>query len=142
MSFRLTSIILRETANFQAELNIEKLQKEPIKVEGQGNLFRFTKYNQDEKAVKGGSSIDFEAVFPKDFINVSGWKIKDETGERINKVFHSEKTTITPNGNVQLQGKLIFINEGKLPKELTITYDKVLKQDHNVQWEVPIQLEK
>ncbi|GIO00014.1 hypothetical protein J5TS2_06820 [Brevibacillus halotolerans] len=142
MSFRLTSIILRETANFQAELNIEKLQKEPIKVEGQGNLFRFTKYNQDEKAVKGGSSIDFEAVFQKDFINVSGWKIKDETGERINKVFHSEKTTITPNGNVQLQGKLIFINEGKLPKELTITYDKVLKQDHNVQWEVPIQLEK
>ncbi|MCR8964797.1 DUF4179 domain-containing protein [Brevibacillus halotolerans] len=142
MSFRLTSLFLRETANFQAKLNIEKLQKEPIKVEGQGNLFRFTKYNQDEKAVKGGSSIDFEAVFPKDFINVSGWKIKDETGERINKVFHSEKTTITPNGNVQLQGKLIFDNKGKLPKELTISYDKVLKQNHNVQWEVPFHLEK
>ncbi|MBG9774411.1 DUF4179 domain-containing protein [Brevibacillus laterosporus] len=147
MSFKLTSLILNEVADFQAKLNIEKLQKEPIKVEGQGNLFRFTKFNQDEKAAKGGSSIDFEAVFSQDVpsqevIKVSGWKIKDETGKRIIGVFHSGKTTITPEGNVQLQGKLIFNNEGKLPKELTITYDKVLKQDHNVQWEVPIHLEK
>ncbi|MBG9787221.1 DUF4179 domain-containing protein [Brevibacillus laterosporus] len=142
MTFKLTSFILREAANFEAKLNIEKLQKEPIKVEGQGNLFRFTKFNQNEKAAKGGSSIDFEAVFPKDFIIVSGWKIKDETGNKINAVFPSGKTTITPEGNVQLQGKLIFDNGGKLPKELTVTYDKVLKQNHNVQWEVPIHLEK
>ncbi|MED1663885.1 DUF4179 domain-containing protein [Brevibacillus laterosporus] len=142
MTFKLTSLIIGEAVNFQAKLNIEKLQKEPIKVEGQGNLFRFTKFNQNEKAAKGGSSIDFEAVFPKDFINVSGWKLKDETGKRIIGVFPSGKTTITPEGNVQLQGKLIFDNGGKLPKELTVTYDKVLKQNHDVQWEVPIHLEK
>ncbi|RAP30385.1 hypothetical protein C2W64_01577 [Brevibacillus laterosporus] len=57
-------------------------------------------------------------------------------------MFFNGKPSINQNGNVQLKGELLYKNEGKQPKELTLTFDKAGKENSNVQWEVPIHLEK
>ncbi|MBA4533046.1 DUF4179 domain-containing protein [Brevibacillus halotolerans] len=146
MMFTLHSIYKVEPVVVSTKLNLEELSTKPVKVEDQGSLFIFkdVKYeakNQGTKEAYTEASIVMEGILAKDIVYVDEWEVKDEKGNTYIAIF-DRGVGRNSNGNAVMNGELRIQQLEKLPKELTITYKRKIKEDRNVEWEVPIQVGK
>ena len=146
MMFTLHSIYKVEPVEVSTKLNLEQLSTKPVKVEDQGSLFIFkdVKYeakNQSTKETYTETSIVMEGILAKDIVYVDEWEVKDEKGNTYIAIF-DRGVGRNSNGNAVMNGELRIQQLEKLPKELTITYKRKIKEDRNVEWEVPIQVGK
>ncbi|MEJ8548648.1 DUF4179 domain-containing protein [Brevibacillus borstelensis] len=154
LTFKLHSIYMNELASFQAKISLDELNKQPVTVENSGSTFTFSKFHlktTEEKEKIGryetsgkGGIIEFEATLPKDIVNITEWKAKDEKGNvyRVSMDNGDGEYTRGKDGRVKIKSALFIDGLEKQPKELTITYGIQEHQYRDVNWEVPIQLDK
>ncbi|CAM5796171.1 hypothetical protein BBOR36S_04214 [Brevibacillus borstelensis] len=154
LTFKLHSIYLNEPASFEAKIALDELNKQPVTVENSGSTFTFSKFHlkttEAEEKIGGyksegkGGIIEFEATLPKDIVYITDWKAKDEAGNVYSvSMDHSDGEYIRgKDGRVQFKSALFIDGLEKQPKELTISYGIQEHQYRDVNWEVPIQLDK
>ncbi|AKF93386.1 DUF4179 domain-containing protein [Brevibacillus laterosporus] len=146
MMFTLHSIYKVEPVKVSTKLTLEQLPAEPVKIEDQGSLFIFkdVKYEAKNRGTKEAyteASIVIEGILAKDIVYVDEWEVKDEKGNTYIAIF-DRGVGRNENGNGVMNGELRIQQLEKLPKELTITYKRKIKEDRNVEWKVPIQVGK
>ncbi|MGG0825678.1 hypothetical protein [Brevibacillus laterosporus] len=83
-----------------------------------------------------------EGTLAKDIVYVDEWEAKDEKGNTYIAAVFDRGLSRNSNGNVVMNGELRIQQLKTRPKELTITYKRKVKEDRNVNWEVPIQMGK
>ncbi|PPB01939.1 DUF4179 domain-containing protein [Brevibacillus laterosporus] len=144
--FILHSIYKIEPVKVSTKLTLEQLSKKPVTVKEQGNEFTFKDVKYEERShgtaeAYTETSIVIEGILAKDIVYVDEWEAKDEKGNTYIAVF-DRGLSRNSNGNVVMNGELRIQQLKTRPKELTITYKRKVKEDRNVNWEVPIQMGK
>ncbi|EMT50444.1 DUF4179 domain-containing protein [Brevibacillus borstelensis] len=154
LTFKLHSIYLNEPASFEAKISLDELSKQPVTVKNSGSTFTFSKFHlktteekerfgRHESRGKGGI-IEFEATLPNDIVYITDWKATDDKGNvyRMSMDNGDGEYTRDKDGRVQIKSALFISGLEKQPKELTITYGIQERQYRDLNWEVPIQLDK
>ncbi|MCC0565153.1 DUF4179 domain-containing protein [Brevibacillus borstelensis] len=141
VTMKLDAVYTAEKADFRAKLSIAELDKKPVTVTEEGNTFTFTPVKKQERGDDTIYIIDMEGTLAKDVVGVGkSWMATDEKGES-NALLLSPQITIAEDGTRKLNAQIKIRTKNKDVKEFTITYDEKIKQ-HDVKWEVPIQVEQ
>lgn len=159
ISFELESVYYEEPAAFRVKLDLDRMEKETVTAEEKGDRFTFKKYVRKPEDIvdfeegrgdllqvnPDGTTSKIEAyhlaydgllgestapMYPFD-----AWSITDENGKEREVQFLIDKTEYK-NGRMIVQGGMLVFKP--LPKQLTISYDKKMTENRNVDWEIPI----
>jgi len=151
LRFKLHSLYLFEPATFTAPVPVDTLVKEKVTIASQDNIFALTGFSlktteQEEKIgdyiYRGkGAMIPFSAKLPEGIIYTSEWKAKDEKGKEY-PVSRNESYKRGEDGRVEVTGTLYIRGLDHQPKTLTLSYSVQQRQYRDVDWEVPIVLQK
>ncbi|MGG4452459.1 DUF4179 domain-containing protein [Brevibacillus porteri] len=104
------------------------------------NTFIFSSFSLESGGgdKPGIAVLTVEGTLGKGVVDVSNWSVKDENGQRYPALLKTNSTR-DKDGRVHVKGKLEILHMEKQPKNLSVTYKKYAVE-HDVNWEVPIEI--
>lgn len=142
LSFKLQAVYSEEPSAFSAKLDPASVGAKPVTVEKNGTSFTFNKVAKGNREDR--YNIEFEGTLAEDIVGIfpfDTWYVTDEKGKKYNAVYHVEESA-NQNGRTQVSGKLEIEEMTALPKQMTITFDNMLREHRDVRFEVPLWIGK
>ncbi|MEJ8546001.1 DUF4179 domain-containing protein [Brevibacillus borstelensis] len=150
LAVELTKVMWNELADFEFTFKPEDVAKKPQTKEYNGNTItiKSVSYNPVENvgSKRGfdrykGVVMEVECVLAKDVVYLDTWTITDEEGKRFEPETHRKSDVVkNKDGNYSYHFWITAENWDKIPKTITLNAHRVVLQDTNVNWKVPIQL--
>ncbi len=151
VTFELTKVIWNELADFSFAFKPQEAAKKAQSKVYKGNTVTVKKvsYNpvENENSVTGydrykGVVLEVEVELAKDVELLDSWTVKDETGKRYEAQtwFTDEMVTRNKAGNKKIRLWITADKWSKIPKTITLEAHRMVLQNSNVNWKVPIKL--
>ncbi|MFS0558334.1 DUF4179 domain-containing protein [Brevibacillus sp. 179-C9.3 HS] len=138
LAFQLKAVYTEEAAGFSVKLDPATLGAKPVTAEKNGTSFTFHQISKGSREDR--YNIAFEGTLAQGIVGIfpfDTWYVTDEQGNKYNAVCHVEETT-NQNGRMKVSGNLEIEEMKSLPKQMTITFDKMLKEHRDVSFAVPL----
>ncbi|MFF0829600.1 DUF4179 domain-containing protein [Brevibacillus sp. NPDC003359] len=138
LTFQLQAVYTEEASGFSTKLDPASVGAKPVTAEKNGTRFTFnqvTKGSREDRyniAFEGTLAEGIVGIFPFDT-----WYVTDEKGRKYSAVYHVEGFAYQ-NGRIKVSGNLKIEEMKSLPKQMTITFDNMLKEHRDVSFEVPL----
>ncbi|NQF17092.1 DUF4179 domain-containing protein [Brevibacillus sp. HB1.3] len=138
LTFKLHAVYTEEEPGFSVKLDPASVGAKPVTAEKNGTRFTFHKVSKGSGEDR--HNIEFEGTLAEGVVGIfpfDTWYVTDEKGKKYSAVCHIEESA-NQNGRMKVRGNLEIEEMKSLPKQMTITFDSMLKEHRDVSFAVPL----